>query len=48
MTMEVLRTFHILNLQARIPPTEFYHSLERMSDGQGLMELPVSRLSYYI
>ena|SRR5215475_15846431 len=41
-TMEVLRKFHILNLQARIPPTEFYRGLERMTDGQGLMELPVS------
>jgi len=40
-TMEVLRTFHILNLQARIPPTEFYRGLERMTNGQGLRELPV-------
>jgi hypothetical protein len=41
-TIEVLRTFHVLNLQARIPPTEFYRGLERMMDGQGLMALPVS------
>lgn len=43
-TMEVLRTFHILNLQARTPPTDFYRSLERMTDGQGLAQLPVSDL----
>jgi CxC2 like cysteine cluster associated with KDZ transposases len=43
-TMEVLHAFHILNLQARVPPTEFYRSLERMTDGHGLMELPVSWL----
>jgi hypothetical protein len=43
-TMEVLRTFHVLNLQSRVPPTDFYRSLERMTDGQRLENLPV-RLS---
>ena len=43
-TMDVLRKFHILNLQARLPPTEFYRGLERMTDGAGLVDLPVSRL----
>lgn len=41
-TMDVLRKFHILNLQARLPPTEFYRGLERMADGAGLVDLPVS------
>jgi hypothetical protein len=41
-TMEVLRSFHILNLEGRVPPTDFYRSLERRTDGHGLVELPVS------
>ena len=40
-TMEVLRMFHTLNLQARTPPTDFYRTLEQMSNGQGLVNLPV-------
>jgi hypothetical protein len=43
-TMDLLRTFHIMNLQARVSPTNFYRSLERMTDGQGLVNLPVSSL----
>src|SRR5208283_6240199 len=45
-TMDVLRAFHVLNLEARTPPTDFYHSLERMSDGQGLMNIPVNHYTY--
>jgi hypothetical protein len=41
-TMDVLRSFHVMNLQARLAPTDFYRSLERLSDGQGLVNLPVS------
>ena len=40
-TMEVLRSFHILNLQARVPPTEFYRGLERLTDGQEMLDVPV-------
>ena len=40
-TMDLLRTFHIMNLQARVSPTDFYQSLERMTDGQGSTKLPV-------
>src|SRR5271170_3475893 len=40
-TMDVLRSFHILNLQGRVSPTDFYRSLERSTDGQGLLDLPV-------
>ena len=42
MTMDVLRTFHIMNLQAHVSPTDFYWSLERMTDSQGCTKLPVS------
>ena len=42
-TMDVLRSFHVLNLEAHVPPTDFYRSLERMTNGQGLMIIPVSR-----
>jgi hypothetical protein len=41
-TMDVLRKFHILNLQGRLPLTDFYRGLERMTDGAGLSEVPVS------
>ena len=40
-TMDVLRCFHVLNLQSRVPPTDFYRSLERLTDGQGLVSIPV-------
>ena len=39
--MDVLRVFHVMNLQARLAPTDFYRALERLTDGQGLTELPV-------
>ena len=41
--MDVLRSFHSLNLQARVLLTEFYCSLERLTDGQGLLEISVSQ-----
>jgi hypothetical protein len=46
-TMDVLRTFHVMNLQARVSPTDFYRSLERLSDGQGALRLPVSDSSQH-
>ncbi|KAK7051669.1 hypothetical protein VNI00_004648 [Paramarasmius palmivorus] len=39
-TFEALRNFHILNLQGQLPPTDFYRSLEQITDGSGLVELP--------
>jgi len=46
-TMDVLRFFHVMNLQARLAPTDFYRALERLTDGQGLTEVPVrSSLSF--
>jgi hypothetical protein len=41
-TMDVLQVFYVLNLEACTPPTDFYNSLERITDGQGLMSIPVS------
>jgi Lon protease-like protein len=43
--MDLLRCFHVLNLQSRVPPTDFYRSLVRMVDGQGLRSLPVCFIS---
>ena len=40
-TMDLLRIFHVLNLQSRVPPTDFYRSLVRLVDGQGLKRLLV-------
>ena len=40
-TMEVLRLFHILNLQGQIAPTDFYRGLEQMTCGDGLRTVPV-------
>ena len=42
--MDALRSFHIWNLQGRISPTDFYRGLEKMTDGQGLVKLPVSMM----
>ena len=41
-TMSVLRYFHITNLQGQVTPTDFYRTLEQMSSGDGLTNLPVS------
>jgi len=40
-TMDLLRHFHVMNLQSRVPPTDFYRSLVRLVDDQGLKKLPV-------
>jgi hypothetical protein len=40
-TMDVLRSFHVLNLEAQVPATDFYPSLERKTDSQGLRTIPV-------
>jgi CxC2 like cysteine cluster associated with KDZ transposases len=44
-TMCVLRHFHITNLQGQITPTDFYRSLEQISSGDGLLNLPVGDLN---
>ncbi|KIL56755.1 hypothetical protein M378DRAFT_88857, partial [Amanita muscaria Koide BX008] len=41
-TMNVLRTFHILNLQGQIAPTDFYRGLEQLMCANGLSTIPVS------
>ena len=40
--MSVLRLFHVTNLQGQVTPTDFYHTLEQLSSGDGLSNLPVS------
>lgn len=40
-TMELLRLFHIMNLQGRINAFDFYKGLEAMSDPSKLYPLPV-------
>ncbi|KAL0575107.1 hypothetical protein V5O48_006857 [Marasmius crinis-equi] len=39
-SIELLRNFHITNLQCQAPPTDFYRSLMQMTDGTGLEKLP--------
>ena len=41
-TMSLLRLFHVTNLQGQVTPTDFYRTLEQMSSGDGLTNLPVS------
>ncbi|KAF8222307.1 hypothetical protein L208DRAFT_1077656, partial [Tricholoma matsutake] len=41
-SMAVLWSFHILNLQGQISPTDFYQSLEQMMVGNGLSDVPLS------
>ncbi|KAL0565932.1 hypothetical protein V5O48_016083 [Marasmius crinis-equi] len=40
-TFELLRNLHIINLRAQTPPTDFYKSLEHITDGTGLEKLPI-------
>jgi hypothetical protein len=40
--MSVLRLFHVTNLQGQVTPTDFYRTLEQMSSGDGLSNMPVS------
>lgn len=41
-TIEVLRLFHLLNLQGKLPAYAFYKSLELVTDNTGLLAVPVS------
>ena len=41
-TMSLLRLFHVTNLQGQVTPTDFYRTLEQLSSGGGLSNLPVS------
>ena len=34
--------FHLLNLQGNLTPTDFYRSLEQLTDSRKLQKLPVS------
>jgi hypothetical protein len=43
-TLELLKTFRILNLQARANATDFYRSLEYLTHGSRLDEAQVSAL----
>ncbi|KAK1224922.1 hypothetical protein PQX77_012162 [Marasmius sp. AFHP31] len=39
-TFNLLRNYHITNLQAQAPPTDFLKALEQITDGSGLKSLP--------
>ncbi len=43
-TFEVLRQFHLLNLQGKVTIFDFYKSLELATDNTGLEDMPVSIL----
>lgn len=34
--LSTLRTFRILNLQGKLPPTDIYRAMEQQTDGSGL------------
>lgn len=40
-TFAVLRHFHLLNLQGKLPAYDFYRALELRTDNTGLQPLPV-------
>ncbi|KAK7022721.1 hypothetical protein VNI00_016997 [Paramarasmius palmivorus] len=46
-SFNLMRTFHLINLQGHLSPTDFYRSLERMTDGTGLRKLP-DRLTQFM
>lgn len=41
-TMSCLQRFHVLNLQGKVPPTDYYRTLEQLSNGHGLIKCPVN------
>ncbi|KAK7023428.1 hypothetical protein VNI00_016734, partial [Paramarasmius palmivorus] len=45
-TFNLLRNFHIMNLKGHIPPTDYYHALTQMSNGDGLSP-PPDRLAQF-
>ncbi|KAL0060976.1 hypothetical protein AAF712_012207 [Marasmius tenuissimus] len=47
-TFQLLRHFHITNLQGQTPPTDFYQSLAQMTDGTGLEKLPDREAQFMI
>ncbi|KAJ7169308.1 hypothetical protein C8R43DRAFT_876185 [Mycena crocata] len=42
-TLSLLRRFHTLNLQGRVPAYDFYNALEVLSDQAGMRDLPSRR-----
>lgn len=44
-TISGLRRFHLLNLQAKVPPTDYYRALEQLTTGDGLTSTVVSCFS---
>jgi hypothetical protein len=41
----LLRCFHTLNLQGRVPAYDFYNALEILSERAGMRDLPVCHFS---
>lgn len=44
-TLQVLRHFHLLNLQGKLPGYSFYKALEYQTDNTGLDKVPVRLIS---
>lgn len=44
--MSLLRFFHVTNMQGQVTPTDFYRTLEQLSSGDGLSNLPVSIIQH--
>lgn len=44
-TLSLLRRFHTLNLQGRVPAYDFYNALEILSERAGMRDLPVCHFS---
>jgi hypothetical protein len=47
-TMSLLRLFHTVNLEARVPASEFYSALEKLTDGEGLVKVHVGDLCPFL
>jgi hypothetical protein len=47
-TMSLLRLFHTVNLEARVPASEFYSALEKLTDGEGLVKVHVGDLCSFL
>ncbi|KAJ8076143.1 hypothetical protein PM082_022128 [Marasmius tenuissimus] len=47
-TFNLLRNYHLTNLQCQTPPTNFYKVLEQMADGHGVLKLPAREAQWLL
>lgn len=46
-TLDTMRQFHVMNLQGKLPPTEYMRALQQLTHGHGILK-PVVRILLFI